>query len=169
MDQAEITLNDISMAMRQMNGMGQAIQDTQAALQEARTTMGDMQVAIDSANRNLKNLEGLTEPSGANGQNVANAFLGSIDSLDHLIEEVTVLIQALNDREGTMGALIHSREMYDDARQLLVNTNYVVVKFNELIMRLRPVVEDARVFMDKIAREPGRLIGGALNPGPGIK
>jgi hypothetical protein len=54
-------------------------------------------------------------------------------------------------------------------RQLLVNTNYVVVRFNELVARLRPVIDDARVFMDKIAREPGRLIGGALNSGPGIK
>ena len=31
------------------------------------------------------------------------------------------------------------------------------------------VTEDARVFMDKVAREPGRIVGGALNRGPGIK
>jgi len=169
MDQAEVTLRNISTAMREMDGMGQAITDTRLTLQDARTTMGGMQTAIDSANRNLKNLEGLTEPLGESGQSVAEAFLGSVDSLDRLIEEVTVLVEALNNREGTLGALIHNREMYDDVRQLVVNTNYVVVRVNDLVARLRPVVEDARVFMDKIAREPGRLIGGALNPGPGIK
>lgn len=169
MDQAEVTLQDISMAMRQMDGMGLAIQDTRVTLDEARTTMSGMQSAIASADRNLHNLEGLTEPLGESGHSVAEAFLGSVDSLDRLIEEVTLLAKALNNREGTLGALIHSREIYDDVRQLLVNTNYVVVRFNDLVVRLRPVIEDARVFMDKIAREPGRLIGGALNRGPGIK
>ena len=45
----------------------------------------------------------------------------------------------------------------------------MIVQISELTARLRPIIEDARVFVDKIAREPGRLIGGALNNGPGIK
>jgi hypothetical protein len=43
------------------------------------------------------------------------------------------------------------------------------LRINDLTMRLRPVVDDARVFMDKIAREPGPVVGGAIASGPGIK
>jgi phospholipid/cholesterol/gamma-HCH transport system substrate-binding protein len=168
-DQAEVTLADISRAMQSMDGMTEAIQETRLTMKDSRVTLHEMQSAIESANRNLKNLEGLTQPLGESGESVAKAFLGSIDSLDRLIEEVTVLVQALNSSEGTMGQLIHSREVGDSLLQLMANANYVLVKINEIVTRLRPVVEDARVFMDKIAREPGRLIGGALNPGPGIK
>jgi phospholipid/cholesterol/gamma-HCH transport system substrate-binding protein len=168
-DQAEVTLNDISRAMRSMDGLPDAISETRLTLKDAREAMDGMQSVVASADRNLKNLEGLTEPLGESGESVAEAFLGSIDSLDRLIEEVTLLVHALNSREGTLGHLIHNREVYDDLRQLLINTNYVVVRVNDLAARLRPVVEDARVFMDKIAREPGRIVGGALNTGPGIK
>lgn len=168
-DKADTTMDDISDAMKGMDGLPQAIQDAQLTMQEARTTLEGVQGVIASADRNLQNLEGLTEPLGKSGESVAEVFVGSVESLDRLIEQVSLLVDALNSREGTIGQLIHNRELYDDMRQLLVNTNYVVVQINKIVMRLRPVVEDARVFMDKIAREPGRLIGGALNRGPGIK
>jgi hypothetical protein len=34
----------------------------------------------------------------------------------------------------------------------------------ELTDKLRPILDDARTFTDKIAREPGRIVGGAVNP-----
>lgn len=168
-DQAEIALQDLSRAMRSMDELPETIHDARVMMQDARGSIDGLGRVAASAERNLKNLEGLTGPLGEKGEGIAEVFVGSVDSLDNLIEEVTLLVNALNSREGTLGQLIHSRELYDDARQLLVNTNYVVVRINDLAARLRPVVEDARVFMDKIAREPGRLVGGAFNKGPGIK
>ena len=65
-----------------------------------------------------------------------------------------------------------------DAVSIFLNHNFQLIaarydidtaEAEKLTARLRPIVEDARVFMDKIAREPGRLVGGALNQGPGIK
>jgi hypothetical protein len=32
------------------------------------------------------------------------------------------------------------------------------------MFRLKPVIADARIFMDKIAQEPGRIISGAVRP-----
>ena len=36
--------------------------------------------------------------------------------------------------------------------------------FDDIAFRLKPVVNDARIFMDKVATEPGRIITGGLNP-----
>jgi hypothetical protein len=43
------------------------------------------------------------------------------------------------------------------------------LRINDLTMRLRPIVDDACDFMDKIVRESGRIVGGALASGHGIK
>jgi phospholipid/cholesterol/gamma-HCH transport system substrate-binding protein len=168
-EQAEVTMADVSRAMQGMDGLPQAIDDARLTMQDARDALDGVENVLASANRNLENLEGLTEPLGRSGESVAEVFVDSVEGLDRLIEQVTLLVDSLNSSEGTIGQLIHNRALYDDACQLIVNTNYVVVRINELVARLRPVIEDARVFMDKIAREPGRLIGGALNRGPGIK
>lgn len=151
-------------------------QETQAALRETRITMRDMrqvineiQEATDLAKRNLANLEGFTEPLGRRGEEVADALVGSLDGLSQVVEELTVLTASLNNRDGTIGQLIHNGEVYDNVNRLLINSNHLVLRLNDLTMRLRPILDDARVFLDKIAREPGRLIGGAFNRGPGLK
>jgi len=147
-----------------------------STVREARMTMNDVrdvaktvQSPIESIDRNLKNLEGLTEPLGRNGEQVAASLIDALNGLSRIVEELTVLTQSLNNREGTIGKLVHNPEVYDNLNRVLCNSNQVVLRLNDLTMRLRPVVEDARIFMDKVAREPGRVVGGAFSSGPGIK
>jgi phospholipid/cholesterol/gamma-HCH transport system substrate-binding protein len=147
----------------------QGLSEVPDAVHDARVTMRNFNVVLESADKNFRNLEGFTEPLGRKGESIANSIIQSVEGLDKLLEEFTVLAQALNSREGTLGQLIHNPELYSNLNQLTVNASFVLERINDLVARLRPVVEDSRVFMDKIAREPGRLVGGALNKGPGIK
>jgi phospholipid/cholesterol/gamma-HCH transport system substrate-binding protein len=47
--------------------------------------------------------------------------------------------------------------------------NHAARNLDEVSQRLKPIVDDARVFMDKVARHPGAPIRDAIRPGPGIK
>ena len=40
----------------------------------------------------------------------------------------------------------------------------VLCDIRDLAFRLKPVINDARIFMDKVATEPGRIITGGLKP-----
>jgi phospholipid/cholesterol/gamma-HCH transport system substrate-binding protein len=143
--------------------------EARITLQDVRHAADDVSTMAEAAGRNLTNLEGFTEPLGRQGEQIASAIIKSFDGLGRIVEELTVLVDALNNREGTIGQLIHNPQVYDNLNCLLTNFNHVVLRINELTKRLQVVAEDARVFMDKIAREPGRIVGGALNQGPGIK
>jgi phospholipid/cholesterol/gamma-HCH transport system substrate-binding protein len=134
------------------------------AIREMRVTMQDFRTVLQSVERNSTNLEGLTEPLGRNGEQIASSIVEAVDGLDKLVEEFTVLSQSLNNRDGTLGQLINNPQLYDNANRLICNANQVVLQVNELTKRLRVVTEDARIFMDKVAREPGRVITGGLNP-----
>jgi hypothetical protein len=135
-------------------------------LNELPDAIREFRQTLELADRNLRNLEGFTEPLGQKGEQIAEALIRAVDGVDRLVEDFNVLVTALNNREGTIGRLIHDPQAYENLTRLMCNANTVLEQIYQLAQRLRPVVEDARVLMDKIAREPGRVITGGLNPSP---
>ncbi len=73
-----------------------------------------------------------------------------MDDVDKILAQLVVFSEAINNREGSLGQLIHNRELYDRLNESASNIEHIS-------RRLRPIVEDARVFTDKVARDPGRL------------
>jgi ABC-type transporter Mla subunit MlaD len=144
----------------------QALNDLPDAVNEFRATMRQFDEVLESADRNFTNLESFTAPLGRNGEQIANSIVQAVEGLDRLVEEFTVLSQSLNNRGGTLGQLIHNPQAYQNLDRLIRNANQVVLRANYLMVELKPVIEDAGIFMDKVAREPGRLVTGGLNPSP---
>jgi phospholipid/cholesterol/gamma-HCH transport system substrate-binding protein len=133
-------------------------------MNDVRDVAQAIQAPIEAIDRNLKNLEGFTEPLGRNGEEVAKSLIDGMNGLSRIVEELTVLVDALNSRNGTIGRLIHDPAVYDNLNRLLCNSNQVVMKINGLAMQLRPILDDVRTFTYKIAVEPGRVLSGAINP-----
>jgi hypothetical protein len=142
----------------------QGLYELPDAIHETRLTLADFRAVLETAHTNFKNLEGFTEVLGQKGDVFAEAMLRLADGLDTLIRDFNVLVTALNNREGTIGRLIYDPQAYENLNILMCNANRVLGNINFLVERLRPVAEDARVFMDKVAREPGRIVTGGLNP-----
>ncbi len=134
------------------------------AIHEMRTTMDQFRVVLQSANKNLKSLEGFTEPLGEKGTDFADALLKAVSGLDQLVADLNSITRAVNNRQGTIGQLLNDSKAYDNFNILMMNANTVLGDIHSLACRLQPVVNDARIFMDKIATEPGRLVTGGLNP-----
>jgi phospholipid/cholesterol/gamma-HCH transport system substrate-binding protein len=110
----------------------------------------------------LRNLEGFTEPLGQKGEEIAATLIEAIQGLDQLVRDFSSLTEALNNREGTIGRLIHDPQVYENLNRLMCNANVVLGQLNDFIVSLRPIRDDIRAFTDKIAREPGRLVRGAV-------
>ena len=161
-DQAEIVIHVPTTRDR----LKEALNELPDAVRDFRVTMQELRVVLDSANKNFRDLEGFTEPLGRNGDRIVNSILETTEGLDRMVEELNVFTQALSSREGTLGQLIHDRQVYENLNRLIHNANQVVLQVNDITLRLRPVVNDARIFMDKVAREPGRVVTGGLNPSP---
>lgn len=146
----------------------QGLNDLPDAIHEFRLTMRESRVVLKSAEQNLKNLESFTEPLGQKGGEFAENILRAVNGLDQIIKDLGDVAHALNNREGTIGKLLHDPTTHENLTRLMFNVNQVLCDIRELTFQLKPVVHDARIFMDKVATEPGRVIGGALSPS-GIK
>ena len=140
----------------------QALRDLPKMLQETQRAISGIEGAMRLVESNLRNLEGLTEPLGQRGE----AIVGNIDSgiarLNEILGQAEQFSRRLNSREGTLGQLMYNPDIYNELNAAAANVN-------ELTKRLRPIVEDVRIFTDKIARRPGIILRDAVKPGSGTK
>ena len=169
----EATLDAFNSAMKNIDDvMGdpasrEDIKDTIAALPEVvadlRKTVQGIGTTVDTADRNLRNLEGLTKPLGDRGSAMVAQIDRTIGRLDETLQQAAMFTKALNESQGTLGKLVRDPQVYNDLAQAAATVN-------KLTKELRPIVDDVRVFTDKIARHPEQLgVRGALDRRPGLK
>ena len=85
----------------------QGLDELPDAIHEFRITMRESRGVLQSAERNFKNLEAFTEPLGQKGPEFADAILDAIAGWISSSRTWETLPAALNNREGTIGRLIH--------------------------------------------------------------
>jgi len=169
----EQALDNFSLAMNNINDvigdpkarekMKASIEALPEVMSDLRTTVQGIGTVVDSADRNLRNLEGLTKPLGERGEQMVAQVDRTIGRLDETLQQAAMFTKALNESQGTLGKLVRDPKVYDDLAQAASNVN-------NLTKELRPIVDDVRVFTDKIARHPEQLgVRGALDRRPGLK
>lgn len=142
-----------------------------SSLQELPAVLGDLRDAVEgikstvaSADKNLRNLEGLTQPLGEQGEEIVSKLNQTLGRVDGLFENLNNFTESLNRSEGTLGMLMNDPSLYQ-------NLDRAAENIADLTRQVRPIMHDARVLMDKLSRDPGGEIGvrGALNRRSGIK
>jgi phospholipid/cholesterol/gamma-HCH transport system substrate-binding protein len=174
---AERALDQFSTAMTSINevfgdekmraGLKQTLNDMPAFMQEARGTLKKADEAFDGfktvsdrATRNLENLENFTRPLGERGPQLVDNLDGSLSNINDLLEGLVTFTDGLNSREGTLGQLLHDDKLYRRLDRTLANAE-------DITSRIKPILDDIRIFSDKIARDPRQLgLKGALDRRP---
>jgi phospholipid/cholesterol/gamma-HCH transport system substrate-binding protein len=169
----EKALDDFSGAMANINDvMGDAqtranikltLSEMPQVLTDLRSSVQGIGTTLDTADRNLRNLEGLTRPLGERGAGMVAQIDTTIGRLDEVLQQAVFFTKALNESDGTLGRLVRDPRVYEDLAAAAANVK-------DISRELRPIVDDVRVFSDKIARHPEQLgVRGALDRRPGLK
>jgi phospholipid/cholesterol/gamma-HCH transport system substrate-binding protein len=150
-------VNDFFGDQEMRDALQQSLQEIPQLMSDSREAVNAIQAMADRADKNFQNLEGLTEPLGQRGGELVESIDDSIARLDELLIQLTEFGKSLNSRDGSLGQFVHNPDLYQ-------RLNRAAENFEQLSTRFRPIVEDARVFTDKIARNPGSLTSGVLRP-----
>lgn len=138
-------------------GLRTTVQEIPQVLTEVRETLSGLQRLTDSAANNLQNMERLTDSLADDGPEMIQRINDDLQLLDAVLRELAKVGTNINAGQGTVGKLLNDDELYD-------RLNRTVANVEQLTERLRPVVDDVRVFTDKIARDPRQLgLRGALD------
>lgn len=155
-------IDDVAGDEKTKRDLKQSLTDLPQLLKETRETMNGMQQSVALVNDNLRNVQTVTKALDENGEAMVGNVAQSVERLSELLGQMNKFTRSLNSRDGSLGQLINNPEVYNNLSQAVANLNH-------LTQRLEPIVCDARVITDKIARHPGEIIRDAVAPGPGLK
>ncbi|MEM6330831.1 MAG: MlaD family protein [Planctomycetota bacterium] len=154
-------------------GAPRLMTDLRGVTRQAASTIATLDSAIVSAERNLRNIEGLSKPLGERGPELAQSVISALENLDVALADISRFANALNDSEGTIGQLVNNPDLYNNVNATVYNANLVIARLDRLIEsvspQIRAIVNDVRAGTDKFGREPGRVLKGALGRGSQIK
>jgi phospholipid/cholesterol/gamma-HCH transport system substrate-binding protein len=81
-------------------------------------------------------------------------------NLDNALNQVNEFGELINNSDGTLRKLIEDDEIYYQVKRTISNVETASA-------RIRPILDDVRIFTDKFARDPGELgVKGALSKRP---
>jgi phospholipid/cholesterol/gamma-HCH transport system substrate-binding protein len=151
------TRRDMAEAFR---GFPQLMRDSNLTLQKANAAFDSMKLATDRATNNLANLENFTKPLGERGPQLVDNLDGSLANINELLEQLVTFTDNLNSKEGSLGRLLNDPALYLKLDRTLTNVE-------DISSRVKPILDDVRIFTDKIARDPRQLgLKGALDRRP---
>jgi phospholipid/cholesterol/gamma-HCH transport system substrate-binding protein len=146
-----------------------------SVMSDARAILGALEGAVASADQNLKNLQGLTGPLGERGVVIVDNLEKSTRNLEELLGQVAELGKNLNESQGTVGLLIRDRAAYDQLMVTLSEAQGTIgdvrrlVNNEKFIRRIEMILDNVWVLTDKLARDPARVVRGAVNRETPIK
>lgn len=141
-----------------------AIADVRVAVTDAKETVGSIRRGADrtvaNAERTFANLADFTEPLADNGDRLVGEVLGTLTRLQGTLAELESFGRSLNNSDGTVKRLLEDDDLYYEIRRSVENIELATA-------RIRPILDDVRVFTDKVARDPRQLgVRGALTKRP---
>jgi len=162
MKDAVSNTNDIVGDPELRDKLKQTIEEMPEVLKRTQETAEEMKKAFQAVERNLNNIEDFTEPLGRHGPQLVDRIDGAVQNLEQLSSEMVKFSRAINSEEGSLGQFVHNPDLYQ-------NLNKAARNIQDVSTQLRPIVRDARIFSDKIARHPGVIVRDAIRPGDGLK
>jgi len=130
---------------------------------ESRMTLTHISQTFDKAETNLDLLQNFTEALGEEGPEILKSVARTSQRLEGVFNDISSLMNALKNPDGSLGQLINNPELYSSIQQTIAN----VEDISEV---LKPIVSDFRVFSDKLARDPGVIgVRGLISPASPLK
>ncbi len=143
-----------------IRGLPDTLATARETLDNANRAFAGFDNVAQRAEKNLANLEQFTQPLAERGPVLVDNLDGSLRNVNELLGQLVTFTDNLNSQQGSIGKLMNDPELYDRLNRTLANAE-------DITFKLKPIMDDIRVFSDKIARDPRQLgLKGALDRRP---
>lgn len=136
------------------------VKDVREITKPVKSAVETIERTFNSAEKTVQNIEKFTKPLGERGDEIVDQVVTTLRNIDSALVQVEAFGDALNNSDGTIKRLLQDDEIYWQIRRTITNIERASAK-------IRPIMDDVRIFSDKIARDPRELgVRGALNKRP---
>ncbi|MFK7737740.1 MAG: MlaD family protein [Pirellulaceae bacterium] len=173
-DRLPMLVEDADQAINQVGETVAAFEKTANAFERvgitAEETIDEVADSLSGVSQTVENVNQITGTIAEQGDEMVGEVRQTIRNLDRfltdlrgLTTQVNQVARRINNGQGTFAKIVDDPQLYYSIINTLQNVE-------TLTRRLQPIVEDARVLSDKVARDPSTIIRGAiLGPRGGIK
>ncbi len=152
------------------------IAESQRFLTDLHGTSAKINEMVGKIDRQIDAAEPFVQSVGADGPRITASLRQSAEKLNGFFDELTTLVQAVNNADGSIKKLLNDSTLYDNIQQTVLNAEQLtaelrpaVAEIRPLIRDTKPVIDNAKVFTDKLARNPSEIISGVFRKKPPIK
>jgi phospholipid/cholesterol/gamma-HCH transport system substrate-binding protein len=132
---------------------------TQRSKTDGKTAIQRMVETIEMTERTLRKF---SEASADGRPAPADQIASAMENIGEITTLIRTVMTRIEQGEGSLGALLNDKQLYN-------RLNRAARNIEEISQDLKPIVDDARVFSDKVSRHPGVIIRDAVKPGVGLK
>jgi phospholipid/cholesterol/gamma-HCH transport system substrate-binding protein len=173
-DRLPLLVEDADQAINQVGETVAAFEKTANAFEQvgltAEETIDEVANSLSGVSQTVENVNEITGTIAGQSDEMVGEVRQTIRNLDRfltdlrgLTTQVNQVARRINNGQGTFAKIVDDPQLYYSIINTLQNVE-------TLTRRLQPIVEDARVLSDKVARDPSTIIRGAiLGPRGGIK
>ncbi len=145
---------------RSLRDLPEMFDKTKIVLDKASTTFDGFKTVTERAERNLANLEKITGPLSERAPEMVDLTHGILSDVQNITEKLDQVSNSFGNQEGTIGRLLNDDDLYERLERAMANVE-------DITFKLRPIIDDARVVSDKLARDPSILgVRGVLDRRP---
>lgn len=168
LDEVKVTLEDARETFETFRDVGGQFEQVGIVAEDAvsqtanelQSTLRSVRTTAKSFEGTAQNIEAFTEPLGERGSELIEAVLVSLANVDNALVQLDTFGRTLNNSDGTVRRLLEDDELFYQVQRTVQNIEAASA-------RLRPILDDVRVFSDKIARDPRQLgVRGAITNRP---
>ena len=154
---ADRTFESFEKAGNRFESVGE---QAEVAVKNVDATIDSVRETVQSARQTVDNIERFTKPLGDRSEELVAQVLQTLARLDGALTEVQRFGVTLNNSNGTVKRLLEDEDLYYQIRRTVEN-------IEEATAKVRPILDDVRIFSDKVARDPRELgVRGALTKRP---
>jgi len=157
------TTNRIMSDPKNQKSIQLTLESLPSLVEETRKSITSIRSAVERAEETLAHLSEVTEPLARHSSSITAKLDRGLGNLDVLLLELSKFSRNLSSENGSLHLLVSDPDLYN-------NLSRSAGMLESLMRNLEPILRDARIASDKIARHPELLgVGGALRGSDGTK
>ncbi|MCC7418697.1 MAG: MCE family protein [Planctomycetaceae bacterium] len=143
--------------------MKRTLAEMPALVAQTKEAIAAVQSAVGKADETLGNIKDATEPMAKKSASIFTKLDSTLANLEVVSKDMSSFTQLVMQEDGPAKQFASDPELYR-------NLNQSAETLSLLLQNMEPILRDARIFSDKIARHPELMgAGGVMRPSNGLK
>lgn len=146
------------------------VQDARSLMERGTGSLDKIDAGLAKADKALDGVMKITDSVEGNVDEFMTSLKNSATKLESLFDEVTSIVQAINNADGTLKRIMRSPEMYEKLMETLDNVQQITGQVDQMLKTdIKPIANNVKIITDKVARDPSIFIKNLIRKQPRTK